>query len=80
MARFSRKEYDQLQVHNVRNQAAGPLRDWWCEKCGRKLHYPADAPTPQCPYCYSSQGLVVPMRRYTFIDFSQIGGSNVKAD
>lgn len=47
---------------NIRNSS--PLRDWWCDKCGRKLLYPGDKPAPQCPYCYSSQGLVVRMRQY----------------
>lgn len=50
---------------NIRNSPS--LVDWWCEKCGRKLKYPKDKPRPQCPYCYSSQGLVSPMRQYYFV-------------
>jgi len=74
--RFTSKQYDDLMVYNTRNQAAGSLTKWWCDKCGRALYYPRHADTPQCPYCYSSQGLLHPMRKYfTVPDLSKIGGS-----
>lgn len=58
------QEQLRLVDHNIRNQHRGVLVGWWCERCKRKLYYPANAPKPQCPNCYNSQGLVVRMKRY----------------
>ena len=66
MPRHAAKETVRLVDRNIRNQHGGPLREWRCDKCGKKLMYPdsSKVPAPQCPYCYDSKGEVHKMRKY----------------
>lgn len=61
MPRHPPQEELRLIDHNIRN-APKPLVGWWCERCKRNFHHPAE-PTPQCPYCYG-EGITIKARRY----------------
>ena len=72
----SRKEELKLIDKNLGSRSLEPYH---CERCGKEIMYQKGATQPQCPNCYATKGILVPMRRYFLvpeIPTRNIGGND----
>lgn len=61
---LSPREYrENLALIDSNIRRGKELVEWHCERCQKKLYYPANALTPQCPHC-STFGVMTRMKRY----------------